>query len=61
MCQTAAMPSTVADPAADRSAQAFPILTPPQVETALRFASGATQRFGTDETIYGIGDRDVPA
>jgi len=61
MCQTAAMLSTVANPAADRSAQAFPILKPPQVETALRFASGAAQRFGAGEAIYGIGDRDVPA
>jgi thioredoxin reductase (NADPH) len=55
------MPSTVADPAADRSAQAFPTLTPAQVETALRFASGAARRFAADETIYGIGDRDAPA
>lgn len=55
------MSSTVADPAADRSAQAFPTLTAPQVETARRFASSTPRRFRAGETIYGIGDRDAPA
>ncbi len=44
-----------------REHQRFPVLTPPQIETARRFASGPERRFAPGETIYAIGDHDAPA
>lgn len=55
------MTSTPADPTAGRTAQMFPALTAPQVETAQRFASGEAQRFDAGAEMYAIGERDVPA
>jgi thioredoxin reductase (NADPH) len=44
-----------------REHQRFPVLTPPQVDTARRFASGPETRFAPGETLYGIGDHGAPA
>ncbi|WP_404712866.1 FAD-dependent oxidoreductase [Sphingomonas sp. MMS24-J13] len=44
-----------------RRDQMFPTLTIPQIETARRFASGEPRRFEAHETVYEIGERDVPA
>lgn len=44
-----------------RREQMFPRLTPPQCATAMRFASGADQAFAPGETLYAVGDRQVPA
>ena len=44
-----------------RDHQMFPVLTPGQVETARRFASGPETRFGPGESVYAIGVRDAPA
>jgi thioredoxin reductase (NADPH) len=49
------------NPIAEGLAETFPILTPAQVETARRFASGAPQRFAAGEAVYEIGDRGTPA
>jgi thioredoxin reductase (NADPH) len=45
----------------DRREQAFPVLTAAQIETARRFASGPPRAFAPGETIYKVGERDVPA
>ena len=45
----------------NRRAQMFPTLSAPQLETARRFASGEPHRFGPGETVYAIGERNVPA
>jgi thioredoxin reductase (NADPH) len=44
-----------------RREQMFPTLTAPQIETARRFASGEPHQFAAGETVYEIGERDVPA
>ena len=46
---------------ASREHQMFPVLSPAQVETAKRFASGAAQLFAPGETIYAIGEEGAPA
>lgn len=43
-----------------RQAQAFPVLTPAQMETATRFASGPAQSFAPGATIFAIGDEHAP-
>ena len=55
------MASSTKDPPVDRSAQTCPVLTPSQVETARRFASGERRRFVPGEEVFSIGDRDAPA
>lgn len=44
-----------------RRDQMFPTLTPPQIETARRFASGEPRRFDPGEVVYEIGERNTPA
>ncbi|UAJ10567.1 FAD-dependent oxidoreductase [Glacieibacterium megasporae] len=44
-----------------RQPQRFPTLTVPQIETAMRFASGDAVRFAPGEALYAIGDEGVPA
>jgi len=44
-----------------REHQMFPVLTPAQMETARRFASGAAVRFPPGETLYAIGAHGAPA
>ncbi len=41
--------------------QIFPVLTATQIETARRFASGEPRRFGPGETMFDVGERNVPA
>jgi thioredoxin reductase (NADPH) len=45
----------------NRREQMFPTLTQPQIETARRFASGEPKQFAPGDTVYEIGERDVPA
>jgi len=40
--------------------QAYPTLTPHQVEIAKRFASGAERHFGPHETLFAVGERNAP-
>jgi thioredoxin reductase len=47
--------------AGTRDHQMFPVLTRPQVETAMRFASGPPRAFAPGERLYAIGERDAPA
>jgi thioredoxin reductase (NADPH) len=44
-----------------RQHQMFPQLSPRQVETAKRFASGEPRHFEADESIYKVGDHAAPA
>lgn len=44
-----------------REAQMFPVLSPAQIETARRFASGPAVRFAPGETLYAIGEHGAPA
>jgi len=44
-----------------RRDQMFPVLTPAQVETAMRFASGEPRRFASGETIFEVGQRHAPS
>ena len=44
-----------------RHHQVFPTLTPVQVETASRFASGQATRFGPGEALFEIGEAHAPA
>jgi hypothetical protein len=44
-----------------RRAQMFPVLSPAQIETAKRFASGTPERFAPGETLFDAGDRAAPA
>ncbi len=46
---------------ADRYDQMFPMLDPPQIEAAKRFASDEPRRFAPGEVIYDIGVRNAPA
>lgn len=46
---------------AGRAHQMFPTLAPAQIRIARHFASGPDRYFAPGETIYHIGDRDVPA
>jgi thioredoxin reductase (NADPH) len=50
-----------ASPAADRSAQRFPRLSPAQLATVRRFADHEPRAFAPGERLYEIGDRGVPA
>ncbi|WP_010184968.1 FAD-dependent oxidoreductase [Sphingomonas sp. PAMC 26605] len=43
-----------------RQAQAFPVLTAAQIETASRFASGPAQAFAPGVPIFAIGDEHAP-
>jgi len=44
-----------------RYSQIFPTLTPTQIATALRFASGPPQRFVPGAVLVSIGERNAPA
>ena len=44
-----------------REHQRFPVLTPAQIATARRFASGPETRFAPGATLYAIGDHGAPA
>ncbi|MDE1993756.1 MAG: FAD-dependent oxidoreductase [Rhizobiaceae bacterium] len=44
-----------------RDYQRFPVLSPHQVETAKRFASGPARHFEPGEAAFSIGDRGAPA
>lgn len=44
-----------------RRDQMFPVLSPAQVATARRFASGPERQFQPGETIYAIGERGTPS
>lgn len=46
---------------ATRQHQMFPVLNPPQVETARRFASGPERRFAPGEVVYAIGEHGAPS
>jgi thioredoxin reductase (NADPH) len=39
----------------------FPVLSPAQIETAKRFASGEPQRFAPGELMFDVGERHAPA
>jgi thioredoxin reductase (NADPH) len=43
----------------DRKAQLFPMLTPRQLEFAVRFASGPARRFEAGEKVFDVGDRNA--
>jgi thioredoxin reductase (NADPH) len=43
-----------------RRSQMFPNLTPAQIEVARRFASGEPRTFAAGETVFDIGQKDVP-
>jgi len=45
----------------ERKYQMFPVLTPQQIETSRRFASGPETCFAPGETLYDIGDHDARA
>jgi thioredoxin reductase (NADPH) len=44
-----------------RRTQMFPVLSPAQIETAKRFASGAPERFAPGERMFDAGDCAAPA
>jgi thioredoxin reductase (NADPH) len=44
-----------------RRSQMFPVLSPAQIETAKRFASGNPQRVAPGELIFEVGERQAPA
>ena len=44
-----------------RREQIFPVLTPPQREAALRFASGPIRHYAPGDTLYAPGDTEAPA
>src|SRR5690606_1133612 len=44
-----------------RREQMFPTLSPEQMVTARRFASGEPQRFGPGESLFDVGEREIPA
>jgi thioredoxin reductase (NADPH) len=44
-----------------RRSQMFPVLSPGQIETAKRFASGEPQRFAPGELMFDVGERQAPA
>ena len=43
-----------------RRSQMFPVLSPAQIETAKRFASGEPQRFAPGELMFDVGERHAP-
>src|SRR5436309_1619321 len=43
-----------------RAPQMFPVLDPQQIETAKRFASGPVRKFAAGDSMYVVGDRNVP-
>src|ERR1051326_3479708 len=45
----------------ERRAQMFPVLSAAQIDVAHRFASGEAQRFAPGETIYEVGQTNVPS
>ena len=44
-----------------RREQMFPRLNPVQLDTAVRFSSGAERVFAPDEVLFAIGERNAPA
>ncbi|MBT2186654.1 FAD-dependent oxidoreductase [Sphingobium nicotianae] len=46
---------------ATRQYQMFPVLSPAQIETAQRFASGPARQFAPGESVYEIGELGVPS
>ncbi len=44
-----------------REHQRFPVLTPTQIDSARRFASGPAVQFGAGEMLYAIGQHGAPA
>jgi thioredoxin reductase (NADPH) len=48
-------------PAADRSAQRFPLLDEAQLATVRRFAAAEPRAFAPGQSLYEIGERGVPA
>lgn len=44
-----------------RDHQRFPVLSPEQVETARRFASGPKRDFAPGETVFAVGERNAPS
>ena len=44
-----------------REHQMFPVLSPAQIDTARRFASGPAVHFPPGGTLYAIGDHGAPA
>ena len=44
-----------------RGHQMFPVLAADQVETAKRFASGPPRDFAPGETVFAVGERNVPS
>src|SRR5262245_27695952 len=44
-----------------RGYQMFPVLDAGQIETAKRFASGPPRDFAPGETVFGVGERNVPS
>lgn len=44
-----------------RRHQIFPVLDAPQIETAMRFASGPARDFAPSEVIFDVGERHTPA
>jgi thioredoxin reductase (NADPH) len=45
----------------ERGHQMFPILSPLQRQTALRFANGPSRRYAANEVVFGLGDPGAPA
>jgi len=43
-----------------RRAQMFPVLTPAQIETARRFASGAARDFAPGDLVFTLGEHNAP-
>ncbi|MEJ1976027.1 MAG: FAD-dependent oxidoreductase [Acetobacteraceae bacterium] len=44
-----------------RRHQMYPVLSPAQVETAMRFASAGARTFAPGETVFDVGERQAPA
>ena len=44
-----------------RRHQMFPVLDVAQIETAKRFASGPARDFAPGETVFAVGERNVPS
>ncbi len=44
-----------------RQHQMFPVLTPAQIDTARRFASGRERTFAAGDPLYRIGEENAPA
>ena len=44
-----------------RHDQMFPVLSIPQIETAMRFASADARQFAPGELVFDVGERQAPA